>query len=100
VLEVRSVKGFAVVVRPEFMSLCVGCAVAGLKIFRREGRKKLKFLSGWKRGKLFCNFWSVHGLVRIANVLDPVRLLFFFPTIISILICPPIQWRYQYRSKY
>ena len=32
-------------------------------------------LSAWERWKLFCKLWSVHGLVRLANVLTPVRWL-------------------------
>jgi hypothetical protein len=40
VVKVRSDKGFAVIVRFVFWSLCVGCAVAVLKIF--EGKEILK----------------------------------------------------------
>ena len=41
-------------------------------------------LSGWERWKLFCKLWSVLGLVRLANVLTPVRwLIVFFDVVIS-----------------
>lgn len=77
----------------------VGCAVAVLKIFKK-GRKKLKFLFGWKRGKLFPQtLVSVSAMSGLRDVLDPVRWLIFLSKSISILICPPIQRRYQYRCK-
>lgn len=61
-LEVRSVKGFAAVFRSEFMSLCVGCAVAVLKFFRREGRKKIEvFVSVEKGQALPANFGKRAG---------------------------------------
>ena len=49
--------------------LCVGC----FKNFRREGRKKLKFLSGRKRGMLFPRtLVSVSAMSGLRDVLDPV----------------------------
>ena len=51
----------------------LGCVVAyflfseGAEIFLNS------ILSAWERWKLFCKLWSVLGLVRLANVLTPVR---------------------------
>jgi hypothetical protein len=44
-VKARSDKGFAVIVQCVFWSLCVGCAVAGLKIF--EGKEILKNNFSW-----------------------------------------------------
>ena len=54
--------------------LCQGTnAVWGFNFLRVGGVKPFKLLkcilAGGKKGKLFCNFWFVHGFVRIANVL-------------------------------
>ena len=56
--------------------LSLGCVVA---YFLFSEGKEIFFnliLSGWERCKLFCKLWSVLGIVRLANVLTPVRWLF------------------------
>ena len=58
------------------LSFCVGCVSGVLFFFWSVGKNILKFFLGAERWKLFCNFWSVRWLVRIANVLTPVRWLF------------------------
>ena len=50
-----------------------GCAVAYFLFSEGEEIFFNSILSGWERWKLFCKLWSVLGLVRLANVLTPVR---------------------------
>ena len=49
--------------------------------------------SAWERWKLFCKLWSVLGLVRLANVLTPVRWLFVIEMEISFETVEDIFWR-------
>lgn len=66
-MKVRPVRGFAVVVRSEFMSLCIGCSVAVLKIFRREGKKIEVFVRVEKGQALPANFGKRVGYERFAG---------------------------------
>jgi len=54
---------------------CVAC-VLGVLFFLKRWKKYFEILFGLEGWKLFCNFCSVRWLVRIANVLTPVRWLF------------------------
>lgn len=49
------------------------CAVAYFLFSEGEEIFFNSILSAWERWKLFCKLWSVLGLVRLANVLTPVR---------------------------
>src|SRR5690606_28201630 len=51
------------------------CAVAYFLFSEGEEIFFNSILSAWERWKLFCKLWSVLGLVRLANVLTPVRWL-------------------------
>ena len=49
------------------------CAVAYFLFSEGEEIFFNSILSAWERWKLFCNLCPVLGLVRLANVLTPVR---------------------------
>src|SRR5690554_6116298 len=64
------------IVSIEFLRHCrVG--LCGCVFLFSEGEEIFfnSILSAWERWKLFCKLWSVLGLVRLANVLTPVRWL-------------------------
>ena len=81
VVKVRSDKDFAVIVRFVLRSLCVGCAVAVLKIF--EGKEILK--NNFSRvgeveallQTLVCR-WACSGLQMCLHLCIRLFLLFFY----------------------
>ena len=75
-MKVRSDKGFAIIVQCVFWSLCVGCAVAVLKIF--EGKEILKNNFSWVgeveallQTLVFVSVvWFANVLVRVSAILQ------------------------------
>ncbi len=61
------------------------CAVAYFLFSEGEEIFFNSILSGLERWKLFCKLWPVLGLVRLANVLAPVRWLIVF---LNVVISP------------